>query len=184
MINTFIIDDHPMVLEGIKSLLINDKSIKITGTADNAFSALDFLKRNNKVDVVLLDINLPDINGIELCEKLTKEFPELRILAMSTFKERSYILKMMENGAAGYVLKSVSADELKNAIGQIHDGKIYLPGDLVQLLVEGQRQKNKLPVLTSREKEVLACIAQGLTNPQIADKLFVSPLTVDSHRKN
>ncbi len=184
MINIFIVDDHPMVLEGIKSLLVNDAAIKITGVAVNAFDALDFLKHHNDIDVVLLDINLPDINGIELCAKLLKEFPVLRILAMSTFKERSYIVKMMENGASGYVLKSVSADELKNAIEHIYKGNIYLTADIAQLMVQGQREKNKLPVLTSREKEILSCIAEGLTNNQIAEKLFISPLTVDSHRKN
>lgn len=184
MINIFIIDDHPMVLEGIKSLLVNDANFAITGTANNAFAALQFLKQHSEVDVVLLDINLPDINGIELCAKLLKEFPALRILAMSTFKEQSYISRMMENGASGYVLKSVSADELKKAIEHIYTGNIYLTGDIAQLMVLGQREKNKLPVLTSREKEILACIAEGLTNNQMAEKLFISPLTVDSHRKN
>ncbi len=184
MINIFIIDDHPMVLEGIKALLMNDNNYQIIGTADTAFAALHFLKQHTDVDVVLLDINLPDINGIELCTELTKEFPALRILAMSTFKEQSYISRMMENGASGYVLKSVSADELKKAIEHIYKGNIYLTNDIAQLMVQGQRQKNKLPVLTSREKEVLACIAEGLTNNQIAEKLFISPLTVDSHRKN
>ena len=184
MINVFIIDDHPMVLEGIRTLLLNDANFKIVGTADSAFAALDFLKNNKDADVVLLDINLPDINGIDLCAKLVKEFPALHVLAMSTFKEQSYISRMMENGASGYVLKSVSADELKKAIEHINNGNIYLTNDIAQLMIQGQREKNKLPVLTSREKEVLACIAEGLTNNQIAEKLFISPLTVDSHRKN
>lgn len=181
-IKILIVDDHPMVIEGVKALLQSAEGIEIIGSVNDAFSAMDFLKRN-PVDVVLLDINLPDLNGIELCKKLKDDFPKLKILAMSTFKERSYITRMIEQGASGYVLKSVSRDELIEAITTAYAGRMYLSVEVSQVLVSSQPQK-PIPLLTSREKEVLICIAEGLTNHEIADKLFVSPLTVDSHRKN
>lgn len=177
-----IVDDHPMVIEGVKSLLTTADSIHVVGTVNDAFSAMAFLKAN-PVDVVLLDINLPDLNGIDLCQKLKAEFPGLKILAMSTFKERSYITRMIEQGASGYVLKSVSGDELVEAIGQAQSGRLYLSQEVAQVLLMSPAPK-PIPLLTSREKQVLACIAEGLTNNAIADKLFISPLTVDSHRKN
>ena len=181
-IRILIVDDHPMVIEGVKSLLQAASDIHITGSVNDAFSAVAFLK-NQLVDVVLLDINLPDLNGIDLCTKLKKEFPKLKILAMSTFKERSYITRMIEQGASGYVLKSVSPDELIEAIKQAHAGRMYLSMEVSQVLVSSPPAKS-IPLLTAREKEVLACIAEGLTNHETAEKLFVSPLTVDSHRKN
>ncbi|MVM32570.1 response regulator [Spirosoma sp. HMF4905] len=181
-ISVLIVDDHPMVIEGVKSLLHTASSIQIAGSVNDAFSALDFLK-NQPVDVVLLDINLPDLNGIDLCGKLKKEFPKLKILAMSTFKERSYITRMIEQGASGYVLKSVSQQELVDAIHQAQAGRMYLSMEVSQVLVSSPAPK-AIPLLTAREKEVLACIAEGLTNHETAEKLFVSPLTVDSHRKN
>jgi DNA-binding NarL/FixJ family response regulator len=182
MIKTFLIDDHPMVIEGIKSLLVGAENIEVVGSAVNAFLAMGFLK-NHAVDVVLLDINLPEIDGIELCKKIKTAFPDIKILGLSTFKERSYISKMIENGASGYILKSVSQEELTEAITEIFAGKMYLNQEMAQILIQNKPVKN-LPLLTRREKEVLICIADGLTNPEIAEKLFVSPLTIDSHRKN
>ncbi|QJW90540.1 response regulator transcription factor [Spirosoma taeanense] len=182
MTKILIVDDHPMVIEGVKALLAAADSVEVVGTVNDAFSAMAFLKAN-RADVVLLDINLPDLSGIDLCQKLKAEFPTLKILAMSTFKERSYITRMIEQGASGYVLKSVSSDELIEAIRQAQAGRMYLSQEVSQVLLSGPTPK-PVPLLTSREKEVLACIAEGLTNHEIADKLFVSPLTVDSHRKN
>jgi DNA-binding NarL/FixJ family response regulator len=183
-IRVLIIDDHPMVVEGVKALLQGTEGVEVVSTAYDAFSALAFLKTGAAVDVALLDINLPDLSGIELCQKLKQDFPGLKILALSTFKERSYITRMIEQGASGYVLKSISREELLDALAQAHAGRLYMGLEISQILIQAQAARKALPALTNREKEVLACIAEGLTNPQIADKLFVSPLTVDSHRKN
>jgi DNA-binding NarL/FixJ family response regulator len=184
MIRVFIVDDHPVVIEGIHSLLKNEKDIEWAGHAMNAQSCLGFFV-NNMAHVVLMDINLPDTSGVELCAIMKEKYRGIMILGLSTFNQGLYIKKMMENGASGYILKNASKEELLKAIHAVHDGDIYFSGEVGQALKEYQRSsKIEMPVLSRREKEILALIAEGYTNPQIAEKLFVSPFTVDSHRKN
>jgi len=180
----FIIDDHPMVVAGLNTLLGQLQNIEVAGSVSNAFDAIPFLKLN-KVDVVLLDINLPDISGIDLCKKISKEFPQIKILGISTFSERSYISRMIENGASGYLIKSASQEEIAEAIETVMKDKMYLSVSMEHLMRPiSLTSNNSLPALTKREKEILGLISEGLTNNQIAEKLFISPLTVDSHRKN
>jgi DNA-binding NarL/FixJ family response regulator len=183
-VRVFIVDDHPVVVAGLQSLLGQLDNIEVAGAVSNAFDAIPFLKSND-VDVILLDINLPDISGIDLCKKIHKEFPEIKILGISTFSDRSYISRMIENGASGYLIKSASAEEIAEAIATVLRGKIYLSVSMEHVLRPlSFIPSDDLPALTKREKEILAHIAEGLTNNQIAEKLFISPLTVDSHRKN
>lgn len=181
MIKVLITDDHLLVIEGIKALLKSNEEIEVTGHAHDGYSAIEFLKEH-ETDVILLDINLPDINGIDLCIKIKEEFPHIKVLALSTFKERAYITRIIEAGASGYLLKNVNREELVEAIEMVYEGKMYLNKEIAQVITN--YSKLTIPVLTTREKEVLACIADGLTNQQTAEKLFLSPLTVDSHRKN
>ena len=184
MIRVFIVDDHPVVIEGIHSLLKNEKGIEWAGHAMNAQSCLGFFV-NNTAHVVLMDINLPDTSGVELCALMKDKYPGIMILGLSTFNQGLYIKKMMENGASGYILKNASKEELLKAIHAVHDGGIYFSGEVGQALKDYQRSsKGELPVLSRREKEILNLIAEGYTNPQIAEKLFVSPFTVDTHRRN
>ncbi|HMQ90799.1 MAG TPA: response regulator transcription factor [Flavilitoribacter sp.] len=182
-IKVFIIDDHPMVIEGIRGLLNGEPGIEVTGSATDAFAAMEFLKAQT-ADVVLLDINLPEVSGLDLCPELKASFPKMKVLGLSTFKERSFISRMISQGASGYVLKSVSREELVEAIQQAYRGKMYLSMEVAQIMVQPEPATAPVPMLTSREKEILALIAEGLTNNQIAERLFISPLTVDSHRKN
>jgi len=183
-IRVFIIDDHPMVVAGLKALLEKLENIDVAGSVFNPFEAIPFLK-NNRVDVILLDINLPEISGIDLCKKINKEFPQIKILGISTFSERSYISRMIENGASGYLIKSASSEEIIEAIKTVMNGKIYLSVPMEHFMRPlSLTPYHLLPAITKREKEILALIAEGLTNNQIAEKLFISPLTVDSHRKN
>lgn len=177
----FIVDDHYMVIEGIRSLLQNEKSIEWLGHASNAASCLAFLQKQQP-DVILMDINLPDKSGIELCKEVISKFPSTFIVGLSTFNQQSFIQKMMDNGASGYVLKNATQEELMEAIQTVMKGKTYLSEEASQVL-----RKNAdagIPVLTRREKEVLELIAEGLTNNEIAQKLFISVATVDTHRKN
>jgi len=181
-INILIVDDHPMVLEGMKALLSNFDYITVSGTATNAYDAMAMLKAQ-PVDIVIVDINLPEVSGIELTAKIKKEFPAIKILAMSTFKERSYISQMIKNGASGYLVKSASKEEIEAAILGANEGKLYLSLDINSIELNPEIAPD-VPVVSRREKEVLQLIVDGLTNPQIAEKLFISLHTVDSHRKN
>ena len=135
--------------------------------------------------ILKLDINLPDVSGIDLCRKIRKDFPEIKILGISTFSDRSYISRMIENGAAGYLMKSASAGQIAEAIETVLNGKMYVSVSMEHVLRPlSVTAPGNLAVLTKREKEILGLIAEGLTNNQIAEKLFISQLTVDSHRKN
>jgi DNA-binding NarL/FixJ family response regulator len=177
----FIVDDHYMVIEGIRSLLQNESGIEWTGHATNAESCLAFLQRQQP-DVILMDINLPDKSGIELCRDVKTKYPAIRILGLSTFNQRSYIEKMMENGASGYLLKNAGREELLKGIEMAMQRKLYMSHEAALSLRSTDSQT--LPILTRREKEILELIAAGLTNQEIADKLFISYTTVDTHRKN
>lgn len=180
-INIMIIDDHPMVIEGLRSLLADPEDIQIAHTCTLGEEAFQLL-REHDIHVILLDINLPDVNGTDLCERIKASFPAIRILGMSTYSEPSLIHQMIQNGAKGYLLKNASADELIRAIHLVHDGKVYFSPEVQKILAEFSI-KDK-PQLTRREKEVLGLIAEGTTTQQIADKLFVSPLTIETHRRN
>jgi DNA-binding NarL/FixJ family response regulator len=184
MIRVFIVDDHPVVIEGIHSLLQNEKDIEWVGQAMTAQSCLGFFV-SNTADIVLMDINLPDMSGIELCGVMKEKYPGVFILGLSTFNQGLYIKKMMENGASGYILKNSSKEELISAIHSIYKGNIFFNGEVGQALTAYQRSSMiELPALTRREKEILELIAEGYTNPQIAEKIFLSQFTVDTHRKN
>lgn len=176
----FIVDDHYMVIEGIRSLLQQEKQVEWMGHAMNAASCLAFLQQQ-KPDVILMDINLPDKSGIDLCAEVKKKYPGIFIIGLSTFNQQSFIQRMMDNGASGYVLKNATQEELMEGITTVMKGKLYLSGEAAQSLHSSHAE---IPVLTRREKEVLELIASGMTNNEIAAKLFVSVATVDTHRKN
>jgi DNA-binding NarL/FixJ family response regulator len=181
-IRVFLVDDHYMVIEGIRSLLQSEKDIELTGHASNADSCLAFLKQQQP-DVILMDINLPDKSGIELCKEVKEKYPAIFILGLSTFNQLSFIEKMIANGASGYVLKNATQNELMEAIHAVMKGKQYLSFDAALTLRKPEKESN-VPVITRREKEILLLIAEGMTNNGIAQKLFISPSTVDTHRKN
>ncbi len=180
--NIGILDDHPMVLEGMKSMLQQLTFVDLTGLAANAYEAMEQIKKDAP-DIVITDINMPEISGIELALKIRNEYPQVRVIAMSTFKERSYISQMIQNGAAGYLVKSAAREEIEEALLSVYEGKLYMSLD-ISLSSSDRQELGNIPVLSTREKEVLQHIADGLTNPQIAAKLFISLHTVDSHRKN
>ncbi len=181
-IKLFIVDDHYMVIEGIHSILQNETTIEWMGHATNAASCLAFLQ-HQQPDVILMDINLPDKSGIDLCNEVKQKHPAIQILGLSTFNQQSFIEKMMSNGASGYVLKNASQQELMEAIHTVVKGKKFLSFDAALALRKPDNESN-LPVITRREKEVLELIADGMTNNVIAQKLFISSTTVDTHRKN
>lgn len=181
-IKVFIVDDHYMVIEGIRSLLQNETAIEWMGHATNAASCLAFLQQQTP-DVLLMDINLPDTSGIDLCKEVKEKYPAVFILGLSTFNQQSFIEKMISNGASGYVIKNATQKELMEAIHTVVKGKQFLSFDAAMALRKPVTTDNA-PVITRREKEVLELIAEGMTNIEIATKLFVSSTTVDTHRKN
>jgi DNA-binding NarL/FixJ family response regulator len=180
MIKLFIVDDHYMVIEGVHSMMQNEKNIEWMGHATNADSCLFFLK-NHRPDVILMDISMPGKSGIELCKEVTEQYAGIFIIALTTFGQGSYIKKMLENGAIGYVLKNVSKEELMQALETAAQGKQFLSFEAASIM---RQDKEKGILLTRRENEVLALVASGLTNGEIAEKLFISITTVISHRKN
>lgn len=179
-VNLFIVDDHYMIIEGIQSLLLQEKEISWMGHATSAASCLAFLKRNQP-DVILMDVNLPDKTGIELCKEVKALYPSIFIIGLSTFNQHSFISKMMDNGASGYLLKNATRPELMEAIRTVIKGKLFFSNEAALAL---QQSPDISIILTRREKEVLELIADGLTNNEIAEKLYISITTVDTHRKN
>jgi DNA-binding NarL/FixJ family response regulator len=182
MINVLIVDDHPLVAEGLRRLFDNagsEYSCLVTYTAKDCLLALDvFIPQ-----IVLLDINLPDGDGIDLCKTILDRYKSAKILALSSYKERSFITRMLANGAMGYVLKNSSEEEILAAVNDITSGKVHLGFEVEEIMNEKSKPGN-IPLLTRRETEVLKLISEGFTNLEIAEKMFISPLTVDSHRKN
>lgn len=178
--SVFIVDDHYMVIEGIYSLMQNEKDIDWMGHATNAVSCLAFLKMHTP-DVILMDVNLPDMSGIDLCKQVTAMLPSVHILGLSTFNQQPIIKSMIDNGASGYVLKNASREELLQAIFTVMKGKNYLSMEAAISLRETQ---NATPLISRREREVLTLIADGFTTVEIAKKLFISVPTVNTHRKS
>lgn len=180
-IKVFIVDDHYMIIEGMHAMLQNEKGIEWAGHACNATSCMAFLQMHQP-DVILMDISMPDKSGIDLCKEVKDLYPAIAVIGLSTFNQESFIKKMIDNGASGYVLKNASLAELLAAIETTAKGKNYFSHEAAQALI--QHTSNNLPLLTRREAEVLQLITGGLTNNEIAKKLFISVTTVDSHRKN
>ncbi len=170
-----------MIIEGIRSLLQDEKNIEWLGHAMTADSCLAFIK-NQQPDILFLDVNLPDKSGIDLCKEIKAHYSDIQIIALSSFNQQSFIKKMMDNGASGYVIKNASRDELIKAINAVLKGDLFLSPEAA--LIMQNSELTKIPIITRREKEVILLISKGLTNNEIAGKLFISTTTVDTHRKN
>ena len=178
-----LVDDHQLVLKGLISLLEKMEKYEVIGSFSSGISFLEFM-RHNSVDIVLLDVSLPDISGIDICKELKKMRSETTVLALSNHSERSLILQMLNSGASGYLLKNVDAQELERCLNRVDGHDVILSED-VQKIVNNSTYTDfsLIPQLTKREQEILKLIADGLTTNQIADLLFLSPLTVETHRK-
>ncbi|WP_367865066.1 response regulator [Pedobacter sp. WC2423] len=181
---TAIVDDHPIVIEGLKTLLENEPNIKLVGGFCSGAAILSYI-RTNEVNLILLDITLPDINGMDLCQIIKKESVSTVILILSNHTERSIIMQTIQNGASGYLLKNSAVDELRHCIAEAVKGNICYSKEVMEII--SRPTKNDLqgvPRLTRREKEILMLIAAGKTSQLIGQELFISPLTIDTHRKN
>lgn len=189
MIHTLLVDDHKIFTEGLSYILANEEDIAVLGTCQSAEQTLHFLAKN-QVDIVLLDINLGPDNGLDLCKLIHEKYPAVRILAISMHDEENFITKMLKNGASGYLLKNTSREELLEAIRQVYAGENYQSKEVVDIvmksLIRQKNLKNNYYQLhfTRREKEILDLVAKGLTTKEIANTLFISEKTVETHRSN
>lgn len=183
MIEVYIVEDHTVVVEGIRVLLQNVPDISIVGSAGTAAACIEYFA-NHKADVLLMDINLPDMSGVDLCQVIKSKHREVMILGLSTFNQGIYMNKLMENGASGYLLKNITRQELIDGIKTVCKGGIYFSFEAGKIYKSTLEKNIHQPVLTRREKEIVKLIAEGLTNAQISRQLFISVDTVDTHRKN
>lgn len=190
-IKILIADDHQMMIDGLKALLINEPSVEIAGEANSGADVLKQLQQQ-KIQVVLADINMPGMSGIELTREIKENHPETQVLALTMHKDNSTINEMLEAGANGYILKSTGIKELMLAITTVAQKGNYLSAEVQNEIIknvfnkpEQREEKGAESVkLTKRESEILNLIAKEYTNAQIADQLFISERTVETHRKN
>lgn len=187
MIRLLIADDHTVLLEGLASLFEDIEDITCIGTVRNGQEAIDFAGRS-ETDVILMDINMPVVDGIEATRQIKQSHPEISVLALTMLEQGSFIRQMLKAGASGFLLKNADKEEVVKAVRAVAVGGQYLGKEATSLLMNdlaGKTERSKfIPVLTRREKEVLQHIAQGLSTQEIADKLFISFNTVESHKKN
>lgn len=197
MIKVLLVDDHRIIRDGLKALLMGVKEVNIIGECNDGKEAVLFIE-NNEVDVVLMDINMPNMNGFETTEIITSKNKDVKILALTMHQEESYISKILQAGASGYVLKSASRQELIQAITKVNDGNTYFSEDVANIMmskylnngVNSEKRSvsssNNIHIedLTKREHEILKLIVDEHTNIEIGEKLFISPRTVDTHRRN
>jgi DNA-binding NarL/FixJ family response regulator len=188
MIKILIVDDHPLVIDGIKTMLKNETYLQIEAIAKTAKAALAFLDDDIPVDIILLDINLPDIDGLRLCELIREKNKTVKIVGLSYVNEAGITTQLIKKGANGYLLKSMEREELIDAINQVMDGSIYMSKaaneKILQQLQSFDLPQSGVPALTRREKEIVQLLSEGLSSNEIANRLFLSNYTIDTHRKN
>lgn len=190
-IKVLIVDDHQLMIEGLKSLLEDEEDILFKAGANSMQEALDYLK-NKPVDVILMDINMPGGSGIDATLKIRELHPDVKVLALTMHNDISVITKMIEAGAAGYILKRTKMNEVVEAIRIVNENGKYLGRDTQQIIMDNLTSPTdtpeplveKKPILSAREMEVLNLIAREFSNSQIAEKLFISERTVEAHRRN
>jgi DNA-binding NarL/FixJ family response regulator len=187
-IKVIIAEDHQIVIDGLKSLMASDDNTEVVATAQNGTDIVD-LTRKLKPDVVLMDIGMPGMNGIEVTRIIKRDFPDVKVIALSMHSERKFILEMLKAGAKGYLLKDCAFNELFDAIKTVCNGRNYLSPSITDTVIQDAVSEEKnLPTafnsLTDRERQVLQLLAEGRTTRQAAADLHISPKTVETHRSN
>lgn len=182
-ITLFIVDDHQMLIDGIKALLLNEAEFIIAGEALRCADALERLKKVH-ADVVITDINMPEMNGIEFALALRRFKPEQKLLALSMYNEKAIITDMLDAGVRGYILKNTGKHELITALRKIASGQTYFADEVAREINRPDEIIDRRYILTAREREIVTYIARGLSHTEIGEKISISPRTVDTHRTN
>lgn len=181
-IKLVIVDDHPLVLDGLASRLERSEQVEVIAKASNGAEAIKIVEQLMP-DVVLMDINMPVMNGIEAAEIFKEKFSSVKLLVLSMHDDREYVMNMAQAGAKGYVLKSASADEMLMAIKAVHMGGVYFSPSIAQILTSKDNRRHD-ESLSSREQVVLGLLANGMSNKEMARELDISVRTVETHRRN
>ena len=186
MINILVADDHQLLIDGIKSTLAGVEDIRVVAEANNGYEVLEKLASGIEADIILMDINMPKLDGLNCTKMVLKDFPDIRIIALSQFDEKRFVKQMVKNGASGYLLKDVGKDELLIAIRAVYNGENYYFDQVSVSEINKELRKEAgntlFPNLTERESEILVLISKGFSTQQIADMLFISINTVETHR--
>ena len=183
-IKIFIVDDHQLVIDGISSLLLNEPDFEISGTCNVATDALQMLEKLS-VDIVLTDVQMPELTGVELTRMLRKKYPRIYILALSMFSDIVVIKEMLDSGISGYILKNTGKAELIEALRKVAAGDVYFSPDITREMMRAVKGGDDIDShLTNREIEIIKLIEKEMGNKQIADALCISERTVETHRKN
>lgn len=183
-----IADDHDMFRDALSTMLEVDNIANIVGLASNGKEVIEILK-NNKTDIILMDIDMPIMNGIEASRIVSSKYPEIHIMAISMFGEEKYYKDMIEAGAKGFILKSSGKNELQKAISEIYSGQSYFSNELLRVIIEkiGKHSSDNLGKSSSvdisdREKDIIQLLCLGLSTNEIAEKLFLSAKTIENYR--
>ena len=185
MIRLIIADDHPVIIDGIRTILEKVNDIELVAEVNSGAQLIKLLE-NEKADVILMDVNMPDINGIDATRIISNKYPEIKILAFSQYDEKRFVKLMLKTGASGYMLKNTSGAEIEKAVKMVNKGGIYLSAGLPNVFGEKPKKKSSylFPDISPRELDVLRQICLEQNTHEIAEALFISPNTVETHRAN